>query len=131
MLLGRYNRSYLPKCSDFLEERIDDFIKNTIYYQLVSDAKEKGTEIDLPEEKVRQLCLAAGLLGQVANVDLDISDAEKQAIKEVLSKAWGLSQGQAQLVADISCHRTLSALRKTLCASHHQGRCSHPTSSAE
>ncbi len=89
------------------EGRIDDFIKNTIYYQLESEGK---VPADLGDDKVRQLCLAAGLLARVANVDEDISAAEKDAIKGVLSRSWGLSEAEAQVVTDISCHRILKGL---------------------
>jgi len=92
------------------EENVDDYIKNTVYYQLVSDAKEKGIEMQLPEEKVRKVCLAAGLMAKVAAVDLEISDEEKEAIKRHLSKLWGLSEDQADLVTEISCCRVLQGL---------------------
>jgi len=89
------------------EGRIDDFIKNTIYYQLESEGK---TPADLGADKVRQLCLAAGLLARVANVDEDISAAERDAIKGVLSRSWGLSEQEAEVVTDICCHRILKGL---------------------
>jgi len=89
------------------EDRIDDFIKNTIYYQLESEGK---VPADLGAEKVRQLCLAAGLLARVANIDEDISVAERDAIKGVLSRSWGLSELEARAVTDICCHRILKGL---------------------
>ncbi len=89
------------------EGRIDDFIKNTIYYQLESEGKAPA---DLGAGKVRQLCLAAGLLAKVANVDEDISAAEQDAIKGVLSRSWGLSQPEARAVTDTCCHRILKGL---------------------
>lgn len=89
------------------EGRIDDFIKNTIYYQLESEGK---VPADLGADKVRQLCLAAGLLAKVANVDEDISAAEQDAIKGVLSRSWGLSESEAEVVTNISCHRILKGL---------------------
>ena len=89
------------------EGRIDDFIKNTIYYQLESEGKAPA---DLGADKVRQLCLAAGLLAKVAHVDEDISAAEQDVIKGVLSRSWGLSDAEARAVTDICCHRILKGL---------------------
>jgi uncharacterized tellurite resistance protein B-like protein len=89
------------------EGRIDDFIKNTIYYQLEFEGK---VPADLGADKVRQLCLAAGLLARVANIDEDISAAERDAIKGVLSRSWGLSEQEARVVTDISCHKILKGL---------------------
>lgn len=103
--MGRRNEAY--KSAAQREERIEDFIKNTIYYQLASEG---GLQVGLTDEKVRQLCLAAGLLARVANVDEDISEAERQAIKSVLSRSWGLSDREADIVTGISCHRTLKGL---------------------
>jgi len=100
-------RSDTYKSGSQRETRIDDFIKDTIYYQLESESK---VPAGLPNDKVRQLCLAAGLLARVANVDEDISAAERDAIKGVLSRAWGLSESEAQVVTDISCHRILKGL---------------------
>lgn len=103
--MGRRSETY--KSAAQREERIEDFIKNTIYYQLASEG---GLQVGLTDEKIRQLCLAAGLLARVANVDEDISEAERQAIKSVLSRSWGLSDQEADIVTGISCHRTLKGL---------------------
>lgn len=92
------------------EENLDDYIKNTVYYQLVSNAKEKGIEIQLPEEKIRKVCLAAGLMAKVAAVDSEISNEEKEAMKWHLSKLWELPEDQADLVTEISCSRVLRGL---------------------
>lgn len=92
------------------ETMIGDFIKNTIYYQLVSDAKEKGLEINLDDQKIRKLCFAGGLMAKVAAVDSEISDEEKKAMKKYLSGLWGLSEIEAELVAEISCQRILKGL---------------------
>lgn len=103
--LNRRKSTY--KSGSQREGRIDDFIKNTIYYQLESEGKAPA---DLGADKVRQLCLAAGLLARVANVDEDISAAERDAIKGVLSKSWGLRESEARVVTDISCHRIIKGL---------------------
>jgi len=88
------------------DDQIDDYIKNTIYYQL----KSQGMEIDLPEQTLRKLCLAAGLLARISAVDAGISDREKQTIEQVLADEWGLSKHDAKIVAAISCERTLKGL---------------------
>jgi uncharacterized tellurite resistance protein B-like protein len=92
------------------DSQVGDYIENTIYYQLKSEGEKKGISIDLPEEKKRQLCLAAGLLARIAAVDAGISQQERQTIKQIVSEEWGLSEQQAQVVAEISCDRTLRGL---------------------
>lgn len=106
--INRRDKAY--KAATQRESQIDDYIKNTIYYQLKSEREKKPITIDLDEQKVRQLCLAAGLLARIAFVDKEISEKEKQTIKDVLSTQWGLSEQQAGIVAEISCERTLRGL---------------------
>ncbi|MBN2182631.1 MAG: TerB family tellurite resistance protein [Sedimentisphaerales bacterium] len=104
------NRNQTYKSAAQRESQINDFIENKIYYQLKSDRDKKGIKIDLPEEKLKQLCLAAGLLARIAAVDSGISDREKQTIRDVLSEQWNLSERQANIITEISCDRTLKGL---------------------
>jgi uncharacterized tellurite resistance protein B-like protein len=106
--IGRRNQSYQSAVQR--ESQIDDYIENTIYYQLKSDCEKKGIKIDLPEGKLKQLCLAAGLLARIAAVDSGISEQEKQAIRQVLSEQWALSDQEAHIITEISCNRTLKGL---------------------
>jgi uncharacterized tellurite resistance protein B-like protein len=106
--IGRRNQSYQSAIQR--ENRIDDYIENTIYYQLKSESEKKGIKIDLPEKKLKQLCLAAGLLARIAAVDSGISEQEKQAIRDVLSKQWALTEQEAYIITEISCNRTLKGL---------------------
>ncbi|MCP4611261.1 MAG: hypothetical protein GY845_21330 [Planctomycetes bacterium] len=92
------------------DSNIDDYIKNTVYYQFKSEIEKKGITIELPEKKIKKLCLAGGLLARISAVDSGISDEEKQSIKQVLSTEWGMSEQEAQIVAEISCNRTLKGL---------------------
>lgn len=92
------------------DAQVDDYIENTIYYQLKSEIEKKGIKIELPDDKVRQLCLAAGLLARISAVDSGISEKEKQAIRDILSAEWGLARREADIVTAISCDRALKGL---------------------
>ena len=92
------------------DAQVDDYIENTIYYQLKSEIEKKGIKIELPDDKVRQLCLAAGLLARISAVDSGISEQEKRTIKDILSAEWGLAQREADIVTAISCDRALQGL---------------------
>ena len=50
-------RNETSKAAAQRESRVDDFIMNTVYYQLESELAAKGIEINLPEQQVRKLCL--------------------------------------------------------------------------
>ena len=92
------------------DSNIDDYIKNTVYYELKSEIEKKGITIELPEQKIKKLCLAGGLLARISAVDSEISDEERQSIKQVLSTEWGMSEQEALVVAEIGCNRTLKGL---------------------
>ena len=89
---------------------IDDYMKNTVYYQLQLERKGKDIEFVVPEEDLRKLCLAGGLLARIAAIDAEISESEKQTIAQVLSAEWGLSEQEACFVAEVSCQRTVKGL---------------------
>jgi len=103
-------RSDTAEAAILRERRVDDFIMNTVYYQLQSELLEKGMEIHLPEGQIRKLCFAAGLLARIAAVDSGISENERNTIRSILSEEWGLSAHEAALVTEISCQRTLKGL---------------------
>jgi uncharacterized tellurite resistance protein B-like protein len=106
--INKRNQSY--KSAAQRGRQINDFIENTIYYQLKSNCEKYGVKINLPEQKLKQLCLAAGLLARISAVDSGISDREKQTIRQVLSKQWTLSEQEAHIITEISCNRTLKGL---------------------
>ena len=92
------------------DEDVEDYLRNTIYYQLKRYAEVEPVNMGLTEDKVRQLCLAAGLMGHIAYVDQDISQAERDTIAAVLIKFWQLNEAEATLVAEIACLRTIKGL---------------------
>ena len=92
------------------ESRLEDFIKNTIYFQVTMALRDRGITFDLPDTDIRKLCLAAGLMARVAGVDHVVSSEETTAMGEVLQRRWTLTGEQAQLVAEISHHRIFRGL---------------------
>ncbi|MFC1477539.1 TerB family tellurite resistance protein [candidate division KSB1 bacterium] len=92
------------------EDRIEDYIKNTIYFQLVSVVETAGMSIEIPEEQLRKLCLAAGLMARVACVDESLDDDEKLIIKDILHKEWGLPENESLLVSLLSCSKVIKGL---------------------
>ena len=92
------------------DTQVDDYIENRIYYHLKSAARKKGLAIELPDEKARQVCLAAGIMARISAVDSGISEQEKQAIKDVLARQWDLEEREAEILAELSCDSTLKGL---------------------
>jgi len=92
------------------ESRLEDFIKNTIYFQVTMELRDRGITIDLPDSDIRKLCLTAGLMARVAGIDRTISKEETAIMTSVLQKKWKLTEEQAQLVVEISHHRIFRGL---------------------
>ncbi len=92
------------------ESRLEDFIKNTIYFQVTMELRDRGITFDLPDSDIRKLCLAAGLMARVAEVDHVVSPEETRVMSGVLQRHWTLTEEQAHLVAEISHHRVFRGL---------------------
>ena len=92
------------------ESRLEDFIKNTIYFQVTMELRDRGITFDLPDADIRKLCLAAGLMARVAGVDRVVSPEETKVMSEVLQRRCALTGEQAELVAEISHHRIFRGL---------------------
>jgi uncharacterized tellurite resistance protein B-like protein len=92
------------------EERLDDFIKNRVYYHLVTELEKRGQRVNLPDEQIRKLCLAAGLMAHVAWVDREVSSEEKHTMTQALRERWNLSDVEAKLVTEIGCSQAVKGL---------------------
>ena len=106
--MGR--REAVVRNSCLREQEVDDYVRNTVYYDLIRRQKDASVTIELPEADVRKLCLAAGLLAHVANVDAVISPEERTAMRKIIAEDWGLPDEQAELFVAISCNRTTKGL---------------------
>jgi len=103
-LLGRSLQRRKRQDSDkYNRERyIDDFIKNKVFYSLKHKAKIDANAFELPEDELRKLSLAGGLMAQVAFVDRDISPSEVAGIAQAIQKSWGVSAAAAATVAEVA-----------------------------
>ncbi len=103
-------RATRTKASCLRETNLEDYVKNTIYYQLREMQSETGVQMDLPEAELRKLCFATGLLARIANVDSDMSNEEREAMRKIIAQDWNLSAQQADLLVRVSCDRTTRGL---------------------
>jgi uncharacterized tellurite resistance protein B-like protein len=92
------------------ESRLEDFIKNTIYFQVTMELRDQGITLELKDSEIRRLCLAAGLMARVAGVDQQVSLEERNVMRDIVKTEWKLSDEHAQLVVDISHHRVFRGL---------------------
>ncbi len=96
--------------SSLREADAEDYTNNTIYYDLVQKQKADKVSVNKPEEDLRKICLAAGLLAHVTNTDHHISDAEEKEIRSIISRDWDLSAQDAELLFSLSLDRVRNGL---------------------
>lgn len=106
------------------EDRIEDFIKNTIYYQLTSELQQQGRTLSIPETEARKICLAAGLMAHVAWVDNEVCHREREAMTLALRELWNVPDDEARLIAEMSQVRIMHGLNLVRLTS---GFCHHTT----
>ncbi|MGB0910928.1 MAG: TerB family tellurite resistance protein, partial [Nitrospirales bacterium] len=83
---------------------------NTVYFQLVSEMKSRGLTLSLPEEEIRKVCLAAGLMARVAWVDKAFCVQEQSSVSHALAEGWNLPEDEAQLIMEIGHQRIMKGL---------------------
>ena len=92
------------------EDRIEDFIKNTIYFQLTSELQQQGRTLSIPETEARKICLAAGLMAHVAWVDNEVCHREREAMSLGLRQLWNVPDDEARLITEMSRARIMHGL---------------------
>jgi uncharacterized tellurite resistance protein B-like protein len=80
----------------------DDFIKNKVYYELNRRLREEGKSLDLPDEEMRKLGLAGGLMARIAKVDRTVTEDELNAMVSMIEEHWALAPEAAAFVANVA-----------------------------
>ena len=106
------------------EDRIEDFIKNTIYFQLTSELEQQGRTLSFPETDARKICLAAGLMAHVAWVDNEVCHREREAMSLALRELWNVPDDEALLITEMSQARIMQGLDLVRLT---RGFCDHTT----
>lgn len=115
-LLGSGSRSG----STAREEQVEDFVNNEVFHYLVH-AKGNRDAVRLPENDVRRMCLAAGLMAWVLHSDLIIDDEDHAAIEQALVDQWHVRKPEAAAVADAACERVVRGIDfNRLCRTYYE-----------
>lgn len=92
------------------EERVKDFLENRIYFNFITQMQTDGVYLDIPEDDLRMMCLAAGLMTRVTWVDEDVSESERESIIDSLIENWEVDEEVAKVVTDISIDKITSGI---------------------
>ncbi|HEY70030.1 MAG TPA: hypothetical protein G4O08_05535 [Anaerolineae bacterium] len=84
------------------ERDIEEYLRNKVLYGLRQRIHQGDINLDIPEEDLRKLSLAGGLMARVAHVDRHTSEGEFEAMVEAISQGWNLTPREAAYVAEIA-----------------------------
>ena len=79
---------------------LDDYVKNKVYYSVSRRLELEDTAINIPENELRRLSLAGGLMARVAYVDHEIQQGEFDSMVSAIKGNWELTDVEAALVAE-------------------------------
>lgn len=92
------------------ELEFEDFVKNKIYYQIQQILKESGRNLEIPENDLRKLCLAGGLMARIARKDKIVTKEESASIIEAFKKHWKVDENVAHFVTEVALSDTCEKL---------------------
>ncbi len=95
-------RSALAAKAPNRERFFNDFVKNRVFYAVARRLRIDQKELDIPEDQLRMLSLAGGLMAMVAHVDNEVADEEFEAMVQALEMHWGVGKETAVFVAEIA-----------------------------
>lgn len=81
---------------------LDDYEKNKIFYSLSRRLELDQEKINVPENELRKLSLAGGLMARIAYVDREVDEQEFNTMVSAINQNWELNELQASLVAEIA-----------------------------
>ena len=107
------------------EEYFEDFVKNKVYYEVQRRLNLGDDALNIPEDKLRKLSLAGGLMAQVARVNSEIDEGELQTITRVIQDDWHISQQEAAFVAEVATSKETENIDYFRVARQFTAVCSH------
>ena len=84
------------------EDHFEDYITNKVYYNVKQRLDLGEAELDMPDEELRKLCLAGGIMAQIAQESDDVTDDEFAVIVDVLQSKWGINKEAATFVTEVA-----------------------------
>ena len=105
------------------EHYLDEYLKNKVYYGVRRRLDLGEAELDVPEDTLRTLSLAGGIMAQVAQVNPQIADAELATMVGALQTYWHLSSEEAAFVAGVAISETAGLLDRSRLAREFADAC--------
>jgi uncharacterized tellurite resistance protein B-like protein len=84
------------------EAYFEDYIKNRVYYGIKVRLETAEIDLQVRDQELRKLSLAAGLMARVAKIDQETPENETNQIVATLNQEWGVEQEAAEFVTEVA-----------------------------
>ena len=84
------------------EEDFAEYVKNKIFYLVRQRMQQEEQVLDIPDDTLRKLSLAGGLMARVARADQQVAMAESNIVIGALQANWHIDLVAATLVAEVA-----------------------------
>ncbi|HID51374.1 MAG TPA: hypothetical protein EYP41_04975 [Anaerolineae bacterium] len=91
------------------EEYFNEFLNNKVYFELKQQLAVKGKTLDIPDEELRRMGLAGGLMTRIIKVDQAVTEAEIDTMVDAIQRYWEIDRDTAVFIARVA----LSSLDQT------------------
>ncbi len=88
------------------EDHLQDFIENKVYYGVRRRLDLGEAELDIPEDSLRRLSLAGGVMAQIARVNPQVTGSEMATMEDALQAHWHVTPQQASFVTEVAVSET-------------------------
>jgi uncharacterized tellurite resistance protein B-like protein len=106
------------------EDYLDEFLRNKVYYGVRRRLDLGEAALDFPDEVLRTLSLAGGMMAQIARVNPEVTDGEFAAMVDALQEYWHLTAEQATWVVEVAVSETASLMDRHRLAREFAEACS-------
>ena len=85
------------------ERYFEDFIRNRVFYDVQRRLRMgEGERLSIPEDRLRKLSLAAGVMARVARVDKHIDEREFDVMVQCFHEDWQLPEAEATFLVTVA-----------------------------
>ena len=84
------------------EDHFEDYITNKVYYNVRHRLGLGEANLDMSDAELRKLCLAGGIMAQIARQSDGVTDDEFAVIVDTLQSKWNINKESATFVAEVA-----------------------------
>ena len=97
-----HKRSESLKDAPNREDHFEDYITNKVYYNVRRRLDLGKANLDVSDEELRKLCLAGGIMAQIAHESDDVTDDEFAVLVDALQSKWNINKEAATFVTEVA-----------------------------